>query len=221
GQVRGDEPDPLQQLGRRRLSAPRGRAHRADGALPAQPRRVDQGAQFRRAGHRRWLRPAARACRAHSPAARPSPLTATFALRRPLWAVLPSPGTSVAGATMNPSTLIGMLASIALLSVVMLFAAEDPALFIDLPSLGIVLVGTLAATFISYPLREVARVFGLLHTVKPAAAPGKGRCDGLATPAARQPLRALAQRACVRGGTGKLADHLPGHDHSAAGDAGG
>lgn len=66
---------------------------------------------------------------------------------------------------MNPSTLIGMLASIALLSVVMLFAAEDPALFIDLPSLGIVLVGTLAATFISYPLREVARVFGLLHTV--------------------------------------------------------
>src|SRR5690606_27759089 len=54
---------------------------------------------------------------------------------------------------------------IALLSVVMLFAAEDPALFIDLPSLGIVLVGTLAATFISYPLREVARVFGLLHTV--------------------------------------------------------
>src|SRR5690606_22404912 len=165
GQVRGDEPDPLQQLGRRRLSAPRGRAHRADGALPAQPRRVDQGAQFRRAGHRRWLRPAARACRAHSPAARPSPLTATFALRRPLWAVLPSPGTSAAGATMNPSTLIGMLASIALLSVVMLFAAEDPALFIDLPSLGIVLVGTLAATFISYPLREVARVFGLLHTV--------------------------------------------------------
>lgn len=66
---------------------------------------------------------------------------------------------------MNPSTLIGMLASIGLLAVVMLFAAEDPSLFIDLPSLGIVVVGTLAATFISYPLREVMRVFGLIWTV--------------------------------------------------------
>src|SRR3546814_6188875 len=47
----------------------------------------------------------------------------------------------------------------------MLFAAKEPALFIDLPSLGIVLVGTLAATFISYPLREVTRVFGLIWTV--------------------------------------------------------
>jgi chemotaxis protein MotA len=66
---------------------------------------------------------------------------------------------------MNPSTLIGMFAGIALLAVVLLFSAEDPALFIDLPSLGIVLFGTLAATFISYPLREVMRVFGLLLTV--------------------------------------------------------
>ena len=56
---------------------------------------------------------------------------------------------------MNPSTLIGIVASIGLLAVVLLFAAKEPALFIDLPSLGIVLVGTLAATFISYPLREV------------------------------------------------------------------
>ena len=66
---------------------------------------------------------------------------------------------------MNPSTLIGIVASIGLLAVVMLFAAKEPALFIDLPSLGIVLVGTLAATFISYPLREVTRVFGLIWTV--------------------------------------------------------
>ncbi|ASL26484.1 motility protein A [Azotobacter chroococcum] len=66
---------------------------------------------------------------------------------------------------MNPSTLIGMLASIALLAVVLVFSAEDPALFIDLPSLGIVLVGTLAATFISYPLGEVLRVFSLIGTV--------------------------------------------------------
>ncbi len=66
---------------------------------------------------------------------------------------------------MNPSTLIGIVASIGLLAVVMLFAAQDPSLFIDLPSIGIVLVGTLAATFISYPLREVMRVFGLIWTV--------------------------------------------------------
>lgn len=66
---------------------------------------------------------------------------------------------------MNPSTLIGIIASIMLLGVVLFFSADDPALFIDLPSLGIVLIGTLAATFISYPLREVVRIFGLLGTV--------------------------------------------------------
>ena len=66
---------------------------------------------------------------------------------------------------MNPSTLIGIIASIMLLGVVLFFSADDPTLFIDLPSLGIVLIGTLAATFISYPLREVVRIFGLLGTV--------------------------------------------------------
>ncbi len=66
---------------------------------------------------------------------------------------------------MNPSTLIGMLAGISLLAVVLGFSAVDPLLFVDLPGLGIVLFGTLAATFISYPLREVLRIFGLLGTV--------------------------------------------------------
>lgn len=66
---------------------------------------------------------------------------------------------------MNPSTLIGIVASIALLAIVLFFSAEDPHLFIDLPGLGIVLVGTAAATFIAYPLREVVRVFGLLRTI--------------------------------------------------------
>ncbi len=66
---------------------------------------------------------------------------------------------------MNPSTFIGILASIVLLAVVMVFSAEDPMLFLDLPSLAIVLVGTLAATFISYPLSEVLRIFGLFATV--------------------------------------------------------
>jgi len=66
---------------------------------------------------------------------------------------------------MNPSTLIGMVASVVLLVVVMIFAAEDPLLFIDPPGLGIVLVGTMAATFMSYPLKEVLRVFKLIQTV--------------------------------------------------------
>ncbi|GAB3192085.1 motility protein A [Hydrogenophaga aquatica] len=66
---------------------------------------------------------------------------------------------------MNPSTLIGMVASVLLLAVLLFFATDDPRLFIDLPGLGIVLVGTMAATFLSYPLREVVRVIGLLKTV--------------------------------------------------------
>lgn len=66
---------------------------------------------------------------------------------------------------MNPSTMIGMVASVFLLAVVLFFAADDPQLYMDWPSLGIVLGGTLAATFLSYPLKEVVRVFGLFATV--------------------------------------------------------
>ena len=66
---------------------------------------------------------------------------------------------------MNPSTLIGMVASFLLLGIVLFFSADDPRLYVDWPSLGIVLGGTLAATFLSYPLKEVFRVFGLIATV--------------------------------------------------------
>lgn len=66
---------------------------------------------------------------------------------------------------MNPSTLIGMVAGLLLLAAVLLFAAENPAHYLNLPGLGIVVGGTLAATFISYPLREVVRVLGLLGIV--------------------------------------------------------
>lgn len=66
---------------------------------------------------------------------------------------------------MNPSTLIGMVAGIAMLAIVLVFAAEEPTAFLNLPGLAIVLGGTLAATFISYPLSEVVRVFGLFRTV--------------------------------------------------------
>ncbi len=66
---------------------------------------------------------------------------------------------------MNPSTLIGIVASVILLAVVLFYTAVDPSLFIDIPGLLVVLVGTMAATFISYPLSEVVRIFGLIGTV--------------------------------------------------------
>ena len=58
-----------------------------------------------------------------------------------------------------------IVASVLLFAVILFFTAENPALFVDLPSLAVVLVGTLAATFISYPLSEVVRIFGLIGTV--------------------------------------------------------
>ncbi|WP_136066770.1 motility protein A [Modicisalibacter radicis] len=66
---------------------------------------------------------------------------------------------------MNASTLIGMLVSCLLLACVLLFTAESPDSFLNLPGLAIVLTGTLAATFISYPLREVIRVVRLVGIV--------------------------------------------------------
>lgn len=66
---------------------------------------------------------------------------------------------------MNPSTLIGIFASCVLLASVLLFTAESPQSFINLPGLAIVVAGTMAATFISYPLREVVRVFRLVGIV--------------------------------------------------------
>ncbi len=66
---------------------------------------------------------------------------------------------------MNPSTLIGMVAGLLMLAVVLVFAVEEAVVFVNLPGLAIVLGGTLAATFISYPLREVVRIFGLFRIV--------------------------------------------------------
>lgn len=66
---------------------------------------------------------------------------------------------------MNPSTLIGIFGALALLASVLLWSATDPWLYVNLPGLAIVLCGTLAATFISYPLQEVLRIFRLLTIV--------------------------------------------------------
>lgn len=66
---------------------------------------------------------------------------------------------------MNPSTLIGIFGSLVMVVAILFYAAEDAALYLDWPSLAIVVLGTLAATFISYPLREVLRIFGLIAIV--------------------------------------------------------
>lgn len=65
----------------------------------------------------------------------------------------------------NPSTLIGALAGVLMLAIVLAVSASDPGMYVNLPGLAIVLGGTLAAAFISYPLREVRRVFALLRTI--------------------------------------------------------
>ncbi|TVP88702.1 MAG: chemotaxis protein MotA [Pseudomonadaceae bacterium] len=66
---------------------------------------------------------------------------------------------------MNPSTLIGIIASLLVLASVLFMSAQDPWLFVNLPGLAIVLGGTIAATFISYPLSEIVRIFSLFRTV--------------------------------------------------------
>ena len=60
---------------------------------------------------------------------------------------------------MNPSTVIGMLGGIALLVLSVVATAKDASVFINWPGLLIVLGGTMAATLMSFPLREVLRVF--------------------------------------------------------------
>lgn len=60
---------------------------------------------------------------------------------------------------MNPATVLGMFGGIFLLTVTIALTARDYSAFWNLPGLGIVLGGTIAATLVSYPLHEVLRVF--------------------------------------------------------------
>ena len=60
---------------------------------------------------------------------------------------------------MNPSTLLGMLGGITLIVLAIVMTASDVEAFWNLPGLAVVLGGTIAATLLAYPLREVLRVF--------------------------------------------------------------
>ncbi|WP_018140069.1 motility protein A [Thioalkalivibrio sp. ALJ7] len=60
---------------------------------------------------------------------------------------------------MNLSTLLGIVGSLLVFGSVIAFSSQDYDAFLNLPGLGIVLGGTIAATLMSYPFHEVMRVF--------------------------------------------------------------
>ncbi|WP_422126377.1 motility protein A [Thioalkalivibrio sulfidiphilus] len=66
---------------------------------------------------------------------------------------------------MNPSTALGMIGGVLILVSVIAFTSQDLGVFINLPGLGIVLGGTLAATLLSYPLHEVLHVWRVFIVV--------------------------------------------------------
>ncbi|MGZ4994210.1 MAG: motility protein A, partial [Methylobacter sp.] len=55
----------------------------------------------------------------------------------------------------NYSTALGILLSVALFVFIVVFAANDPLSFINPTGLVIVIGGTIAAIFLSYPLRDI------------------------------------------------------------------
>ncbi len=57
--------------------------------------------------------------------------------------------------TVNYSTALGIIFSIFLILFIVFYAANDPLSFLNLPGLVIVIVGTIAAVFLSYPLRDI------------------------------------------------------------------
>jgi chemotaxis protein MotA len=61
----------------------------------------------------------------------------------------------------NLATIIGFVCGVAILCVATWFATENVGVFINLPGIAIVLGGTIASTFICYPLKEVARILGV------------------------------------------------------------
>ncbi len=60
---------------------------------------------------------------------------------------------------MNVATVIGIICGISVLSYATYLSTDSASVFLNLPGLAIVLGGTLASTFICFPLKEVMRVF--------------------------------------------------------------
>lgn len=66
---------------------------------------------------------------------------------------------------MNVTTVLGLIISLTLLIGAIIIGAGATDIFINLPGFMIVLGGTLGATLISYPLKDVARVFWVFLVV--------------------------------------------------------
>jgi len=67
--------------------------------------------------------------------------------------------------SMNYSTVIGLFISVLLFGFIFIFKAQNPLSFINGAGLAIVIGGTIAALFISYPLREIKQAFRTLKTI--------------------------------------------------------
>lgn len=65
----------------------------------------------------------------------------------------------------NPSTFLGLALAVVIVAMGAVFSTRNPADLFDLPSLILVVGGTVAATLISYPLSEVLRVFRMFAIV--------------------------------------------------------
>lgn len=66
---------------------------------------------------------------------------------------------------MNISTLLGIVSGLTVLSLSFWLTVDTAAVFVNLPGLLLVVGGTFAATLISYPLREILRIFHVIVTV--------------------------------------------------------
>ncbi|AKH21211.1 motility protein A [Sedimenticola thiotaurini] len=60
---------------------------------------------------------------------------------------------------LNSSTLVGIATGMLLIVFSVLLSADEPGVFLNLPGLLIVIGGTIAATFISYPMKELRQVY--------------------------------------------------------------
>jgi len=76
-----------------------------------------------------------------------------YALSMDKYRLFPSPFKQTPA--INYSTAIGVVLTLGLLLFIIYYAANTPEIFINIPGLGIVLGGTLAAVFLSYPLRDI------------------------------------------------------------------
>jgi chemotaxis protein MotA len=57
--------------------------------------------------------------------------------------------------TINYSTALGLAFSLILIAFIIFYAANNPYTFLNIPGLTIVILGTTAAAFLSYPLRDI------------------------------------------------------------------